>query len=279
LLDLRVASLAFVLIAFGSPLLGHAQPATEPVTSPRPAQPTQVEYPALAHGDAEVVLELTVTKNGAVRELSVVSGLEPFASASLGAAAGWRFEPATRDGRPVAARVRMAIRFHQPEPAQSVAQAAPVAPPAEAPSSPTPPVEVLVFGERPDRAPTSLSQAEIRELPGAFGDPFRAVEALPGVTPLVSGAPYYYVRGAPPGNVGYFFDDVRVPLLYHIGLGPGVIHPALVNRVDFYPGGYPARYGRFAGGIVAGESTAPPPEWHGQALGRLGRDAHGSLRR
>ena len=95
----------------------------------------------------------------------------------------------------------------------------------------------------------------MRQLPGAFGDPFRAVEALPGVTPIITGLPYFFVRGAPPGNVGYFLDGVRVPLLYHIGLGPSVVHPAIVERVDLYPGGYPARYGRFAGGIVAGETS------------------------
>jgi len=61
--------------------------------------------------------------------------------------------------------------------------------------------EILVLGER---APTRhrLGRAEVREMPGAFGDPFRAIEALPGVVPLVSGLPYFYVRGAPPGNVG-----------------------------------------------------------------------------
>jgi TonB family protein len=267
----RVLLLVFGLVVLGWPRVGHADPTSHSVIPPRPAQPAPVEYPAGAQGDAVVQIELTVTKEGAVRDLLIVDGDEPFASASLAAAAGWRFEPATRDGRPVAARIRMAVRFHKSEPAPSVPEPAPARPAgrAVAPASPMQPIEVVVLGERPDRAPVSLSQAEVRELPGAFGDPFRAVEALPGVTPLVSGAPYYYVRGAPPGNIGYFFDDVRVPLLYHIGLGPGVIHPALVDRVDFYPGAYPARYGRFAGGIVAGESAAPLPEWHGQANVRL----------
>src|SRR6185369_6794138 len=92
---------------------------------------------------------------------------------------------------------------------------------------------------------------------------------LPGVTPLASGAPYFYVRGAPPGNVGYFLDGIRVPLLYHIGAGPSVIHPSIVDRVDLYPGGYPARFGRFAGGIVAGETKEPPPELHMEASIRV----------
>jgi hypothetical protein len=89
------------------------------------------------------------------------------------------------------------------------------------------------------------------------------------VTPLASGVPFFYVRGAPPGNVGYLLDGIRVPLLYHIGLGPSVVHPALMDRVDLYPGGYPARFGRFAGGVVAGETRAPDAEWHGEASLRI----------
>ena len=37
---------------------------------------------------------------------------------------------------------------------------------------------------------------------------------------MVSGLPFFYVRGAPPGNVGYFLDGVRVPYLYHVAARP-----------------------------------------------------------
>ncbi|MBE7482393.1 MAG: TonB-dependent receptor [Polyangiaceae bacterium] len=131
------------------------------------------------------------------------------------------------------------------------------------------PIEVVVHGEKPAPAVKTFSREEVRQIPGAFGDPFRAIEAMPGVTPVASGLPFFYVRGAPPGNVGYFLDGVRVPYLYHVGFGPSVVHPGLVERVDLYPGGYPARFGRFAGGIVAAETTAPRPELHGEANVRL----------
>jgi hypothetical protein len=64
-------------------------------------------------------------------------------------------------------------------------------------------VEVTVVGVRREIGETTLSKAEVREMPGAFGDAFRAIEILPGVTPLASGLPYFYVRGAPPNNAGY----------------------------------------------------------------------------
>jgi hypothetical protein len=148
-------------------------------------------------------------------------------------------------------------------PADTSSPPAPPTPPP--PAAPDEPQEVVVEGVRPDpsRAAT-LTRNEVREIPGTFGDPFRAVETMPGVTPIVSGLPFYFVRGAPPGNVGYFVDGIRVPLLFHVGAGPSVIHPGLIDRVDFYPGGYPARFGRFAGGIVAGETLEPEVELRGE---------------
>ena len=52
-------------------------------------------------------------------------------------------------------------------------------------------------------------------------------------------AAVYVVRGANPGNTGFYLDGVRVPALFHIALGPSVIHPYLIGGVDFYPGAYP----------------------------------------
>lgn len=130
-------------------------------------------------------------------------------------------------------------------------------------------IEVTVRGEKLAPAVSSFSRAEVRQMPGAFGDPFRAIEALPGVTPMASGFPFFYVRGAPPGNVGYFVNGVRIPFLYHVAIGPSVIHPGLIDRVDLYPGGYPASFGRFAGGIVSAETTTARPDTHGEANVRL----------
>jgi hypothetical protein len=217
-----------------------------------------------------VILTLTINSDGSVRSARATSGQEPFASAAQQAASGFRFEPALRDGRPVAATIRFEVAFRTPEPQAPPASAEsnPAAAPGAAPV-PAAPLAVLVRGQLLAPAVSSFSRAEVRQLPGAFGDPFRAIEALPGVTPIASGLPFFYVRGAPPGNVGYFLDGVRVPYLYHVGLGPSIVHPGLVERVDLYPGGYPARFGRFAGGIVAGETTAPETELHGEANLRL----------
>jgi hypothetical protein len=172
----------------------------------------------------------------------------------------------------VRARIRVEIAFHAPEVVED-------APPEPRPEPPPPPPsaakqkieDVIVRGERVEPGRTaSLSRTEVRQIPGAFGDPFRAIEIMPGVTPIVSGLPFFFIRGAPPGNVGYYLDGVRVPLLFHVGVGPSVVHPALISRVDLYPGGYPARFGRFSGGIVSGETAEPVTDKpHGEYNVRL----------
>lgn len=261
-----------------SPPAQGTSPAAHVIVPPRPLTPLHAEYPAGAQGGARVILVIVVNADGTVRSARAEEGKEPFTSAAVAAASGFRFAPATRDGVAINASIRAEIRFAAPalapplEPSPASPGPAPAAPGKAAPSSagpvppPVQPIEVNVRGEVIAPGVTSLSRAEVRLLPGAFGDPFRAIEALPGVTPLFSGFPYFYVRGAPPGNVGYFLDGIRVPLLYHLGLGPSVVHPAIVDRVDLYPGGYPARYGHFAGGIVAGETKPALPEAHGEGV-------------
>jgi TonB dependent receptor/TonB-dependent Receptor Plug Domain len=146
----------------------------------------------------------------------------------------------------------------------------PSAPPPPSPSAAdvAPAVtEVTVQGRRPDPTQTTLGTRQLRELPGAFGDAFRSVEAFPGVTPMATGLPYFFIRGAPPGDTGCFVDGVRVPLLFHAAFGPSVIHPGLVERLEFFPGGAPVQFGRFAGGILSAE--VPPPSTIAHAEGSV----------
>ncbi|MEP7123561.1 MAG: TonB-dependent receptor plug domain-containing protein [Byssovorax sp.] len=256
--------------------------AASAVVAPRIDPPPQVAYPPGASGDAEVTLILTIDKEGSVRLAEVADGAEPFASAAKQAALSWHFQPATRDGVPVGAKIRFAATFHgavtapapiepEPEPTPPVA-VVPLAgdrhPPIKAPP-PKAPIEIVIRADKLPPSVTSLSRAEVRQLPGTFGDPFRAIEILPGVTPIVSGLPFFYIRGAPPGNVGYFLDGVRVPYLFHVAIGPSIVNPALVERVDLYSGGYPAQFGRYAGAIVSAETTAPRDDFHGEGNLRI----------
>jgi hypothetical protein len=130
------------------------------------------------------------------------------------------------------------------------------------------PTEVVIEGQLPP-AVRSMGRAEARQLPGAFGDPVRSIEVMPGVAPIVSGLPLFFIRGAPPGNVGFFIDGIRVPLLYHALLGPSVLHPALIGSVELYPGAYPAHLGQFSGAIVQMQLAEPSETFGGEAQVRL----------
>ena len=275
LLAVRVAgALLVALLPPASAARAEVTPVPVPLSAPIAQGSTEVPYPAGVKGEAAVLLELVVEKDGTVSSAQVVEGPEPFAELARRAALEWRFAPARRGETPVAARIRARVDFHEqqpPPPAPSPAPAAapPAAPAPAPPTAPEPTLEVTVRGQRHEIGETTLSADDVREMPGAFGDPFRAIEALPGVTPILSGLPYFYVRGAPPNDNGYFIDGIRVPLLFHVGIGQGVIHPALVDRVDVHAGAPPAGYGGFIGAIIAGQTRDPAPAPHGEANLRL----------
>jgi TonB family protein len=271
----RLLGAVLMALASASPARAQAPAAAAapaPVVAPKLISDTTVAYPERAQGDATVVLTLTINEDGTVRQATPAEVNEPFSMDAVSAALGWRFEPAMRGGVPISAKIRVEVVFREPrKPAEE--PEAPEAPPVAAtPEKPAPskPLEVEVRGERAEPSRTvTLSRAEVRQIPGTFGDPFRAIEIMPGVTPIVSGLPFFFIRGAPPGDVGYFLDGIRVPLLFHVGVGPSVIHPGIMERVDLYPGGYPARFGRYSGGVVAGETTKPMPELRGEYNVRL----------
>jgi TonB family protein len=250
------------------------------IVKPRLIEATEAVYPPGAHGDASVELSVTIGEDGRVSEIQVRSGEPPFEAAARAAVAAWRFVPAMRDNVPLRARVLLKVSFVEPqavpvEPvvaARVVPQSEPSASeqPAPAPAAAAAPVQITVEGERSDDlGAIHVPRGDTRLIPGAFADPFRVVEILPGVAPILSGLPYFFVRGAPPGDVGYFIDGIRVPLLFHVGAGPSVIAPALVDNVELVPSAYPARFGRFAGGIMAGETTAPSSVGRAEAQARV----------
>jgi hypothetical protein len=252
---------------------------------------------AAAHLDAFVVIDRE--GHAKLDDDSVIADLRNAIEAALAAS---QFQPARSNGAPVPARVRVRLpilgpplNIPKPEraaqplaltiPSAAQPPAAGSAPPGAAtpeqkpnPRQPAPDSgETPTFGargrvERP-ASPTvqHLESQELRELPGAFGDPFRVLDTLPGVVPALSGLPYVYVRGAPPAGTVYYYDGIQVPQLFHLALGPAVVHPALISGVDFYPSVAPARYGRYTGGVLAGGArpSTPPAAIGGELELRL----------
>lgn len=103
------------------------EPAAEPVAkpapqsaasvAPRPAACDAPRYPALARRMGQqgtVKLRLTIDRDGSVdrAEVAASSGFPMLDQAALRAARAWRFEPARREGRPVAAELVQPVEFH-----------------------------------------------------------------------------------------------------------------------------------------------------------------------
>lgn len=277
------APLLALLVALAIPSISAIARADE-TTLAQLITPPKARYPEGAHGAATVELEIVIDADGLPHDVKIIEGLPPFSLAALAASAEYRFTPATRNGKPIAAKLRARIEFTEPEITPAVTPP-PTAPPAkiDPPSVPveappkktdvTAPIEIVIEGDRVlpahDAEKTSFDKLTLRRVPGAFGDAFRVVEVLPGVTPFASGLPYFFVRGATPSSSGYFVDDIHIPFLFHVGAGPAVISPALVDHVDFFPGGFPARYGHFIGGVVAAATPDQAPRAHAEATLRL----------
>jgi TonB family protein len=112
--------------------------------------------------------------------------------------------------------------------------------------------EVTVQGERPPREVTrrTLERREIARIPGTSGDALRSIQNLPGVARPPGLAGLLIVRGSAPQDTMTFVDGAAVPLIYHFGGLSSVIPTELLDKIDFYPGNFSARYGRVMGGIV-----------------------------
>ena len=134
------------------------------------------------------------------------------------------------------------------------------------PKSGEPLYETTVKAKKPAPAVTryELAQPELTTVPGTFGDPLRVVQNLPGIARTPFGLGALIIRGSAPGDSGIYVEGFRIPLLYHFLIGPGVLAPELIDRIDFFPGNFGVNYGRVTAGIVdVGIKTSPSPRLHG----------------
>jgi hypothetical protein len=74
------------------------------------------------------------------------------------------------------------------------------------------------------------------------------------------------VRGSNPNATGIYIDGHRVPGIFHFLGGPSILNPEFLEAIELYPGGFPARFGRVYGGVVAIETRASKSDGvHGAA--------------
>jgi len=108
------------------------------------------------------------------------------------------------------------------------------------------------YFSKPDENPVSfrtLSPEEIRRSPGSAEDIFRVMQSLPGVATAGAKSAQLIVRGGSPDENLTLLDGIEVYNPIHFartGESMGVIsivNPALIQKVDFLTGGFPAKYG------------------------------------
>ncbi|HVW85170.1 MAG TPA: energy transducer TonB, partial [Bryobacteraceae bacterium] len=84
------------------------------ITPPRVAHQVAPEHPTAGFKiSGTVLIGLVVSSHGDPKNVHVVRSLDKEVDQSaVDAVKQWRFEPATKDGKPVAVRVSVEIRFH-----------------------------------------------------------------------------------------------------------------------------------------------------------------------
>lgn len=123
--------------------------------------------------------------------------------------------------------------------------------------------EVVVVYERerePEVTRRTLSMAEVRRVPGSFGDPVRVIQSLPGAARAPFSTGLLVLRGANPEDSNVYVDGVEVPLVYHLGGFRSILNPELIEAVDYLPGTYGVRYGRSIGGVIDVRTQQEFPE-------------------
>ena len=115
------------------------------------------------------------------------------------------------------------------------------------------PYETVVEGEREVLEVTkrTLQRQQLTSVPGTFGDPIRVIQTLPGMQRAPFGLGLLLVRGSNPDDTGIYVDGHEVPSLFHFLGGPSIFNAEMLDSIDLYPGGFPARFGRHHGGAVA----------------------------
>lgn len=111
-------------------------------------------------------------------------------------------------------------------------------------------IEVRAARRTTEITERTLSQEEVRYLPGTGGDVVKVVQNLPGVARAPLGVGQLIIRGTAPEDSQFFLDGANIPIVFHFSGLSTILNGDLVAEVAYLPGNYGARYGRALGGLV-----------------------------
>lgn len=106
--------------------------------------------------------------------------------------------------------------------------------------------------ENNDLGHIKLSAAKLAKLPSLMGekDVLKTLTLLPGVQQGNEGSAGIFVRGGSPDQNLILLDDVPLYNVSHLLGFVSVFTPEAINSIDFYKGGFPARYGGRLSSVV-----------------------------
>lgn len=118
-------------------------------------------------------------------------------------------------------------------------------------------VDVIDSSLKRDQSKKTLSRRQIFEMPGANGDPVKAIQNLAGVNRTQGFSSQIVIQGADPKDTAYDFDSHEIPLVFHFGGLSSVVMPEAVDSVDFYSAGYQSDRSRALGGLISLKTRSP----------------------
>ncbi len=95
-----------------------------------------------------------------------------------------------------------------------------------------------------------LTREEIQTVPGAQGDPLRALQNMPGVARSPFNLGLLVLRGASPSSSRVFMGGHALPRAFHVLSLSSVFPAEILDELRLVPGNFDAAYGNATGGIV-----------------------------
>jgi TonB family protein len=115
------------------------------------------------------------------------------------------------------------------------------------------PYRTVVEGDRIEReevARRTITPEEIKNLPGTQGDALKSIQNFPGIARAPFGIGFLVIRGSDPTDSAVYLGEHEIPQLFHFGGITSVFNSDVLEKIDFIPGNFDARYGDAVGGVI-----------------------------
>ncbi len=191
------------------------------ITHPVAIHQIDARYPAEIEGQhADVILIVTLDAQGNVTDVKVdQSGGPPFDNAAMQAVRKWTFSPATKNGKPFAARMKIPFHFEPPRPP-------PPAPPEPIEPPPTPPTKPIPTPVVPMTPSPNIDDVEDVHVYGRAALPYVGVSDIHFVI-----GELFRSRGSPSDNASKLLQAATPILLTNEG-GEGHAEQVFLRGFD-----------------------------------------------